>query len=67
VAGLLTPRSVECPFDPAEKLRAASKLSCRHLSCVDAAKDELRRGVNMVVLCGASNRQVTLTWPEGRC
>jgi hypothetical protein len=33
---------------------------------VDAAKDELRRGVNMVVLCGASNRQATLTWPEGR-
>jgi hypothetical protein len=47
--------------------RAASKSSCRHLSCVDAAKDELRRGVNMVVLSGASTGQVTLTWPEGRC
>jgi putative transposase len=47
--------------------RAASKSSCRHLSCVDSAKDELRRGVNMAVLSGASNRQVTLTWAEGRC
>jgi hypothetical protein len=33
---------------------------------VDAAKDELRRGGNMVVLSGASNRQAALTWPEGR-
>src|SRR3954454_20200798 len=46
---------------------AASKSSCRHLSCADAAKDELRRGVNMAVLSGASNRQVTPTWAEGRC
>jgi hypothetical protein len=34
---------------------------------VDAAKDMLRRGVNMAVLSGATNRQATLTWPEGRC
>jgi len=30
--------------------QAASKSSCRDLSCVNAAKDELRRGVNMAVL-----------------
>ena len=53
-------------YDPSDP-RAASKSSCRHLSCVDAAKDELRRGVNMVVLSGASNRQAALTWAEGRC
>jgi len=35
------------------------------LSCVNAAKDELRRGVNMAVLSGASNRQVFLTWAGG--
>jgi hypothetical protein len=34
---------------------------------VNAAKDELRRGVDMAVLSGASNRQVTLTWAEGWC
>ncbi len=47
--------------------RAASKSSCRRLSCVDAAEDELRREVNMAVLSGATNRQVTLTWAERRC
>jgi hypothetical protein len=47
--------------------RAASKSSCGHLSCVNAAEAELRRGVDMAVLSGASNRQVTLTWAEGRC
>ena len=46
--------------------RAASKSSCRHLSCVDAAEDELRRGVNMAVLSGATTSQGTLTWAEGR-
>jgi hypothetical protein len=35
------------------------------MSCVDAAKDELWRGVNIAVLSGASNRQGTLTWAEG--
>jgi hypothetical protein len=34
---------------------------------MNAAKDELRRGVNMAVLSGTSNHQVTLTWAEGRC
>ena len=47
--------------------RAASTSSSRHLSCVDAARDEPRRGLNMAVLSNASNRQVTLTWAEGRC
>jgi 4'-phosphopantetheinyl transferase EntD len=33
----------------------------------ECAKDALRRGGNMAVLSGASNRQATPTWPEGRC
>ena len=33
----------------------------------ECAKDEMWEGVNMAVLSGASNRQVTLTWAEGRC
>src|SRR3954454_664765 len=42
--------------------RAASKSSDRLLSLVDATKDGLRRGVDVVVLSGTPHRQITLTW-----
>jgi transposase, IS30 family len=42
--------------------RAASKSSGRLLSLVDATKDGLRRGVDVVVLSGTPHRQITLTW-----
>ncbi len=61
-SGCRGPLSVEGP-----PVQGRVKVSCRHLSCVDSAKDELQRGVNMAVLSGASNRQVTPTWAEGRC
>jgi hypothetical protein len=66
-AGVLTTSAAHTAALLVCPVRAASKSSCRHLSCVDATKEELRRGVNMVVLSGASNRRVTLTCPEGRC
>ena len=47
--------------------RAASKSSDRLLSLVDATKDGLRRGVDVVVLSGTPHRQITPTWAEDEC
>jgi hypothetical protein len=47
--------------------RAASKSSDRLLSLVDASKDGLRRGVDVVVLSGIPHRPITLTWAGDEC
>ncbi len=57
--GLPQPRPV--------RTKAASKSSGRHLRCVDAAKDGLQRGANMVVLSSASSRQANSDLAGGRC
>ena len=47
--------------------RVASKSWDRLPSLVDATKDGLRRGVDVVVLSGTPHRQITLTWAGDEC